>query len=45
VKFEPSGDRHVFTGLGVLVQVKQEGGQRTFTRLETPKRCRGSCKE
>jgi ABC-type branched-subunit amino acid transport system substrate-binding protein/serine/threonine protein kinase len=38
VRFEASGDRQVFTGLGVLVQVKQQGGLRTFTRLETPKR-------
>jgi ABC-type branched-subunit amino acid transport system substrate-binding protein/tRNA A-37 threonylcarbamoyl transferase component Bud32 len=38
VKFEAAGDRQIFTGLGVLVQVKQEGGLRTFIRLETPER-------
>lgn len=38
VQFDQAGDRQVFTGLGVLVQVRQEKGLLTFVRQETPRR-------
>jgi ABC-type branched-subunit amino acid transport system substrate-binding protein len=43
VEFCSSGDRKVFTGLGVLVQVETVKGQQTFKLLKTPKRSNDGC--